>query len=127
MGEVTKRMLGSYEEADDALNAIDVYQLGGHESNNIVIFANETHADSLQERTQTQVKTDNPNPVETPGMMQKIKDALSTTDDFELDTTEKLIAYGLSQEEAEKALFNVQMGHIVVLADDELRMGHKEM
>jgi len=125
-------MLGSYKTQDEVIKAIDVYQLGGHEASNIVILTNEANVESLEEKTSNQItiktntQTNENEGEEDQSMFEKIKETMSPTDDFEIDTVEKLIAYGLTPEEAERSIKEVENGHIVVLADDELRMGHDE-
>src|SRR5699024_2403332 len=127
---MAKHLLGSYETEDEVIKAIDVYRLEGHQARNVVIFTNEKHVESLEEKTSNQItnKTDHPEieEEEDPGIMEKIKETLSPSEDFEINTTEKLISYGLTPEEAEKSIREVEAGKIVIIVDDELRMGHDE-
>lgn len=125
---MTKRMLGSYQTVEEALHAADVYALGGHSEDDIIMLTNDENAAKLEGRTPVQIKTDNPpQHPEKETFMDKVKDAFSSADEnIELDTTEKLTAFGLSQQEADSAMNGVKKGNIVIIVDDELRMGHTD-
>lgn len=125
---MTKRMLGSYETVEEALHAADVYALAGHSEDNIIMLTNEENATKLEGRTPVQIKTDNPSTEpEAESFMDKVKGVFTPAEEHvELDTTEKLTAFGLSQKEADSSMDKVKNGHIVIIVDDELRMGHTD-
>ncbi len=122
---MAKHLLGAYPTEEDLRKAVTVYELSGHESKHVVVFTNEEQAQALGNRTRFTIKTDSPAEVEeSAGMMTKLKERFKNAIDVELDTTEKLMDYGLSEEDAEMALYQAKLGQFVVIVDDELRMGH---
>ena len=125
---MTKRVLGSYETVKEALHAADVYALGGHSEDNIIMLTNEENAAKLEGKTPVQIKTDNPSTEpESASFIDKVKDVFTPAEEHvELDTTEKMTAFGLSQQEADSSMEEVKNGHIVIIVDDELRMGHTD-
>lgn len=120
---MAKHMLGIYETQDEALRAIDVYQLEGHEKKNILILTNSEDIQELKNHSQIQVKPDIPNGQDE-GIAEVIKDRITMTLNLDLDSIEKLVAYGLSEVDAQGALKAVDNGLIAVVVDDERRMGH---
>lgn len=121
---MTKLIVGTYHSREEAINAINIFELTGHESKNIIVLTNKENAKKLN--IKGLVKTDTPESNQKkPSFSNKFKDFFTRKIDFELDTVEKLVDYGISQEEAEKCLADVKAGKIVVLADDRLRMGHE--
>lgn len=125
---MTKRMLGSYKTVEESLHAADVYALAGHSEDGIIMLTNEENAAKLEGRTPVQIKTDNPSPTpESESFIDKVKDVFTSSDEHvELDTAEKLTAFGLSQKEADTTMLEVKNGNIVIIVDDELRMGHTD-
>lgn len=123
---MAKVVIGAFDTEKDALTAVNVYELAGHHSKNITILASQEQAESLDDMTDVTVKSDSPNEDEPAKatILDKLINAFSDTEEFELDTHEKLIDYGLPLEAAEECMEDVESGKIVVLADDELRMGH---
>jgi exoribonuclease R len=120
--KMSKQIVGTYASDEEAIKAIHVYELSGHQSSNIVILTNEEKAKALETRTKVKIKTNAPKKKEEQkGFFKKM---FSKADDFELDTHEKLVGFGLADEVAEKCLEDVKLGKIVVIGDDELRMGH---
>lgn len=120
---MSKLIVGSYLSEEEAVKAINVYELQGHEAKNIVVLTNDAHKKSLEKRTDVAVKSDTPENEETSTITDKIKEFFTANANLELDTQDKLIEYGLSREDAIRCMADVNLGKIVVLADDELRMG----
>lgn len=120
---MSKLIVGSYLTKEDAAKAISIYELQGHEANNIIALTNEEHKDSLDKLTDVTVKSDSPADNDQLTITDKIKDIFTANASLELDTHDKLIEYGLSEDDATRCMKDVKLGKIVVLADDELRMG----
>ena len=123
---MTKLIIGSYHSEDDAVNAVAVYELKGHLAKNIIILTNQNNINEIKKQTDVEVKSNAPNSEEDSSLTDKIKKIFTYHSNIELDTREKLIEFGLSPEDASKCMTEVNSGKIVVLADDELRMGQDQ-
>lgn len=125
---MTIQLLGTYPTEQEAITAVEVHSLAGLRADNITLFANTAHAKSLEEQTQVTVKADQPmeNEETESGWINKVKDIFSNSEDFDLHSEEHLMEFGLTKAEATECLEDVKAGKIVVLADDEMRMGHDE-
>lgn len=119
---MAKIIVGTYHSKEEAIKAITIFELTGHESKNIIVLTNRENAKTLN--IKITVKTDAPDNKEEPSFTNKFKNFFTRKNDFELDTVEKLVDYGLTHADAEKCLTEVKAGKIVVLADDKLRMGN---
>lgn len=118
---MAKKILGVYSTTHDMNNSIAVYELSGHPSRNVIIFAK----DSIDVNAHHDIVYLNAVPSdEEQGMINKFKSTFSKQEPLHFDTVEQLIAFGLSKEDAVHALTSVQDNQIVVIVDDELRMGH---
>lgn len=120
---MTKLIVGSYPSNEEAVKAVNIYELEGHEAKNIMMLTQPSNKDSLENLTDVAVVADEPTDNEDESFTKKVKNIITHHVEFSLDTHEKLVHYGLSDEEAERCLTDVESGKIVVLADDELRMG----
>lgn len=119
---MTKQILGSYNTIEETRDAIAVFELQGHESKNIVVFANHIDDDVFQHHQTVNFETKAQSDDE--GFIEKIKDKLHIRDNLNFNSREALIEYGLSENNATMALAEVQVGKIIVIVDNELRMGH---
>lgn len=122
---MTKVIVGSYLSQEEAVNAVNIYELEGHEAKNIIILAPHESRESLDHHTDVAVTDNRPNEHQPGTLMDKLKEKITHNVDFKLDTQERLVDYGLSNEDAAQCLTDMQAGKIVVVADDELRMGHQ--
>ena len=122
---MAKLIIGSYTTEENAINAINTYELKGHEAKNITLLTNSSQPEKIESKTDVNVSSISDDVEESTDLLTKIKRFIINYPDIELDTIEKLVNFGLSKEQAERALTKVQAGKIVVLADDELRMGHE--
>lgn len=120
---MSKQIVGSYFSIEEAVKAVNIYELEGHEAKNIIVLTNPENKELLDERTDVAVTDNAPNHKEPSSFTDKIKEMITHQVNFELDTHDKLVDYGLSNEDAKKCLADIQTGKTVVLADDELRMG----
>lgn len=120
---MTKLIVGSYLFKEDAIKAVNIYELTGHQAKNIIILTNHENKSELEKLTDVTVKDYSPEHAKKVSLRDRMKIKVMHYANVELDTHEKLVDYGLSIEDAEKCMTDVQMGKIVVLADDELRMG----
>lgn len=122
---MAKHLLGAYPTEEDLRKAVIVFELSGHESKHVVVFTNDAKAQELGDRTRFTIKTDTPaEEEERAGIMTKIKERFIPGLNYELDTLEKLMDYGLTEEAAAQALLEAKSGQFVVIVDDEIRMGH---
>lgn len=127
--KMARTILGSYDSKEEAITAVDVHALTGFSSSNITIFTNEINARQLENYTSVSIKTNSPQEKEDkrpPSIFERILNSLSGSDDFDLHSEENLMDFGLSKEEAKQCMRDAQNGKIVILANDELRMGHQE-
>ncbi len=120
---MSKLIVGSYLSKEEAVKAINIYELTGHEAKNIVALTNEEIRESLKKLTDVAVKSNTPKEREKETFTRKIKKIFMDNADLELDTIDKLVEYGLPKDDAIRCMADVNSGQIVVLADDELRMG----
>ncbi|MBP1970090.1 hypothetical protein J2Z83_002206 [Virgibacillus natechei] len=118
-------IIGSYPSKDEAVNVVDRLELKGYNAKNIIIFANNDHSKDLEKRTDVKVKTD-PSENEDESFIDKVKKIFTehTDTDSHIELHEKLINSGVSEHQAKKYTDEVQAGNILVLADDNLKMGN---
>jgi|GEM_PF-5846672 len=121
---MAKLIIGSYLTEEYAINAINAYELKGHEAKNIILLTNSSLPERLENRTDVNVSSISHDVEKSPTLLTKIKRFIINHADIELDTIEKLVHFGLSKGQAETALAEVKAGRILVLADDQLKMGH---
>lgn len=118
-----KLIVGSYSTKEEAVKAITVYELQGHEAKNIIALTSEKRKESLEKLTDVAVKSDSAEDEDQLTIAERFKNLFTNNTDLELDTHDKLLDYGLSAEDAVRCMDDLNAGMIVVLADDELRMG----
>lgn len=118
-----KLIVGSYPTKEEAVKAITVYELQGHEAKNIIALTSEKRKESLEKLTDVAVKSDSAEDEDQLTIAERFKNLFTNNTDLELDTHDKLLDYGLSAEDAVRCMDDLNAGMIVVLADDELRMG----
>lgn len=122
---MAKQVLGCYETPAEALAVVEAYALSGHRESSILIFTNEENAKMLEEYTKVKIKTDQP-VLEDANLTDKMRDRFKPYGDVELDSIEKLMDFGLTQKEAEGSMLEVRSGHVVILADERVRMGQND-
>lgn len=118
-----KLIVGSYPTKEEAVKAITVYELQGHEAKNIIALTSGKRKESLEKLTDVAVKSDSAEDEDQLTIAERFKNLFTNNTDLELDTHDKLLDYGLSAEDAVRCMDDLNAGMIVVLADDELRMG----
>jgi|SRR5690625_2120073 len=118
-----KLIVGSYSTKEEAVKAITVYELQGHEAKNIIALTSGKRKESLEKLTDVAVKSDSAEDEDQLTIAERFKNLFTNNTDLELDTHDKLLDYGLSAEDAVRCMDDLNAGMIVVLADDELRMG----
>lgn len=119
---MSKRILGTYPTVKEVKDAIAIFELQGHESKNVLIFGNNLDDSVFQRHNIVNFETNDS--LEDESFIEKIKDNLPIKDLPNFSTSEDLMEYGLSLSAAVRALTGVQNGLMVVIVDDELRMGH---
>lgn len=121
---MTKRVLGLYTTVKETRDAIAVFELSGHLSKNVVIFANNIDDSTFEYHQTVNLDSNKATDDDKQGFIEKVKETFTTHDVLDFDTPEKLVEYGLSEDEAAKAIAGVRNGYLVVIVDDELRMGN---
>lgn len=122
---MTKLIVGSYPSNEEAVKAVNIYELEGHHAKNMIMLTHANNKDTLENLTDVAVAADESTDNKEESFTEKVKHIITHHVDFSLDTHEKLVHYGLSDEEAESCLTHLELGKIVVLADDELKMGQR--
>lgn len=122
---MVKLIIGSYTTEANAIDAVNAYELKGHEAKNIFILTNNSNSDELDNKTDVNVSSISQDAEESRTFFTKIKRLLINYPDIELDTIEKLTTFGLPKRQAETALKDVRLGKTLVIADDQLKMGHE--
>lgn len=122
---MTKLIIGMYDSEVEAINAVDSYELKGHEAKNITILTKSSLVENeLLKDTNVDVENTNSKNIESDTFMEKVKNIFTDHKDFKDDTLNALIDYGLTKEQATECITSINIGKIVVIADDTLKMGH---
>lgn len=120
---MANEIYGPYYSEEEAIKAVDIMTLKGLKAENITVLANEKKSKQLEQWTDAEVENSAENELET-SVFSKIKDMLSDEEETEPNFRERLVELGLSESEAEKIENEIESGRIIILANDELRMGH---
>lgn len=122
---MANEIYGPYQSIDEAVRSVEVIELKGHKSENITLFTNKNNADELQNYTDVTVESDKSTDDTEQSVMDKIKMAvLMDEPDTNTELHEKLTKQGLSNEQATKYKEEIKSGNIIIVADDELKMGN---
>lgn len=119
---MTKQIVGAYKTEAEAINTVDSLELQGLKSKNIAILTN-SNTKELKSRTDVKVVSSEPHLPET-SFMGKIKKTFMKQQNQDLDFHEKLIHLGLSKELVTRCIADIESGMVLVIADNELKMGH---
>lgn len=120
---MAKRIVGAYQTEIEAINVVNGLELKGMKAKNITILTTK-NAQELKNRTDVKVESNVPFVKNEASFIIKFKRALLKETDQELDFHEKLTNLGLSLEQVGKCITDIESGMVLVIADDELKMGH---
>ncbi|WP_373895533.1 general stress protein [Virgibacillus natechei] len=123
---MANQIIGSYSSKDEAVNVVERLELKGFIANNIIIFANSDYAKEMEKLTDVKVKSDGTANEDDESFMDKVKKVFTdqTDTDPHMALHEKLINAGISEHQAKKYADEIKSGNILVVADDELKMGN---
>ena len=124
---MAKVVVGMYDSPEEAMKGINIFELKGHQSKNVIALTTVDKAEEVDNLTNITVQTktlSNDDSHKIKG--QNLVENILGNEDVQLDSLEKLIEYGLTPKKAEECVRSVQEGKIVVLADNALRMGQSE-
>lgn len=120
---MTNEIYGPYHSEEEVIKAVDIMTLKGFKAENITILANKKLCNQLEKRTDANVESSAEDDSEA-SIISKIKNVFMDEDKSEFNFRERLVELGLSEKQAEKYEKDIESGKILVLANDELRMGH---
>jgi hypothetical protein len=124
---MTIQIIGKYQSMIDAANVANGLELKGFKARNILILTNqhpkelEAHTDVNIASSLQQIEDENET---TPTFFDKLKKRMAKHNNHTLDMHDRLIEFGVSEEQAVRYIADVESGKTVVIADDELKMGH---
>lgn len=117
-------VFGPYESTEEVIKTVTTLELKGYKSSNISLFANEDHAEELIKNTDVNVESENGNAANQPPILEKFQKLFTNGTDGHANLHEKLTDRNISDWQAEKFTEAIENGEIVVVADNELRMGN---
>ncbi|MGM8213129.1 general stress protein [Virgibacillus sp. W0430] len=123
---MTIQQIGVFSTEDKAIHVANNLELKGYKAANITIFTNNSSPNELNKYTDVNIKSDLPSPKKDHTLMEKIKAIFSDSkdDDQAINNYEMLVQLGFSEEEATKWITELEAGNVLVVADDDIRMGH---
>lgn len=120
---MTVQIIGKYQSVTDAVKASSNLELKGFKAKNILMLTNH-HPDELTDLTDVNIASSLPIDETNITFFDKVKKRFTKQSDRTLDLHERLIRFGVSEEQAAEYIADVESGKTVVIADDELKMGH---
>ncbi|MBY7142939.1 general stress protein [Virgibacillus sp. NKC19-3] len=122
---MAKEIIGSYSSRDEAVSVVQRLELKGYIAKNITIFANSDHAEDMDRQTDVKVKSDATTEDEE-SFMDKVKKVFTehTDTDSHIELHGKLVNAGVSELQAKKLTDEIKSGNILIVADDQLKMGN---
>ena len=123
---MTKYIYGSYLSEEEAIDAASVAELKGLKAENITIISNQSTVDELTKRTDVNVQTPTAKTDQRDPIMSKIKRIFNKDQSNDSSLYTRLIDLGLTPAIAQECVDEVNSGKVLMIADDELRMGHDQ-
>lgn len=121
---MTEKVYGRFLSEEEAVHAVSNLELKGYKAKNITIFTNLSNPTKLEKHTDVKVESGIDQPAHNDSFMDKVKKVLLNEPDSDLDIREKLTSRGVLEDEVDKCIADVEAGYVLVILDDELRMGH---
>lgn len=116
---MVKRVFGSYSTEEEAIEGVKELQEKGYTAEDLLLLGNKDTQEVLEENTNVEVKS---SPVSNGNsLMDKIKRAFTQENGPEesTGTVNKLVEYGLSEEQASRYAPEVEEGKVLIAADEE--------
>lgn len=121
---MANEIFGPFHSKEDTVKKVSVLELKGLKAENITIFTNKENTDELEDRTDVDVENNATEDDEKDSFTDKIKKVILNSQDSNLNIHEKLVQLGVSDKQASKYVDAIESGEILVIADDELKMGN---
>ncbi|WP_188456288.1 general stress protein [Virgibacillus oceani] len=118
---MTNQIFGPYHSIEKAVAAVNILELKGYKASNITIFSSENKAVELDEQTDVNVEGESTN---NESFRDKITSIFNKDITPDYNIHDKLMDYGLSNKQSEKYMERIESGEVLVIVDDELRMGN---
>ncbi|WP_077324900.1 general stress protein [Virgibacillus siamensis] len=120
---MANEIYGPYHSKEEVIKAVDIMTLKGFKAENITILANKRLSSKLENQTDANVESSEADESET-SILNRIKGLFKDEEESEPTFSERLTALGMSEAQAEKYVEGIESGQILVIANDELRLGH---
>jgi hypothetical protein len=117
-------VFGPYETTDEVINMVSALQLKGYKSSNISLFAQEDHTEDLIKHTDVNVESETASEKNQPKFVEKMQNLFTNDKNPHATLHEKLTNGNISDKQAEKYVEAIENGKVVVIADNELKMGN---
>ncbi|GAB3803286.1 general stress protein [Virgibacillus kimchii] len=121
---MSNEIFGPYETTDEVINMVTSLELKGYKSSNISLLANEDHTENLIKHTDVNVESEVSGEPEKHKFTKKVQNLFSNSKNVHTSLHERLKKENISDKQADKLLEAVENGKIVILADNELKMGN---
>ncbi|MBP1947472.1 general stress protein [Virgibacillus litoralis] len=121
---MANEIFGPFYSKEDAIKKVSVLELKGLKAENITIFTNKENTDELEDRTDVDVENNAIEDDEKDSFLDKIKKVMLNSQDSGLNIHEKLVQLGVSDKQASMYVDAIESGEILVIANDELKMGN---
>ncbi|MGP4106429.1 general stress protein [Virgibacillus sp. L01] len=121
---MANEIFGPFHSKEDAIKKVSVLELKGLKAENITVFTNKENTDELEERTDVYVENNATEDDRNDSFTDKIKKVILNSQDSGLNIHEKLVQLGVSDKQASIYVDAIESGEILVIADDELKMGN---
>lgn len=122
-GKIAIQIIGKYPDVTKAVKVASGLELKGFKARHILIITNHS-SEALKKLTDVEVVSNIPPEENEVTLFEKFKQQFLKHSDDTLDLKEKLLRFGVLEELATKYIADVEAGKTVVIADDELKMGH---
>lgn len=124
---MTRQIFGSFDTRDEAIKTVNGLELKGYKAKNITIFANDDNTTDLAKQTDVNVESSIVETDSEPSFMDKVKRVFMKESGSHPYLHDNLLESGISDKQAAKYTNEIESGKILVIADDELRMGHNSI
>ena len=123
---MTKYIYGSYLSEEEAIKAANGAELKGLKAKNITIISNQSTVEELTERTDVNVQTAAAKSNQHDPIISKIKNVFNRGQSNDSNLYTRLINLGITPEIAQECIDDVNSGKVIMIVDDDLRMGHDQ-
>jgi hypothetical protein len=117
-------VFGPYDNTEEVISVVSTLELKGYKSSNISLFAHEDHTEDLIKKTDVNVESETASERNQPPFIEKLQSLFNNNGDSQAGLHEKLTNGNISDKQAEKYVEAIENGEIVIIANNELRMGN---